>query len=63
MNAPLPPAAEIPAFLLRQEPPARYALWNSGHLLIVKGDQKVSLSRDDLAELRRYFDLFDKEAG
>jgi len=62
MNAPTPtpPQLEIPAFLERREPLARYALWNSGRLQIIKSETTIDLSQDDLRELRRYFDQFEK---
>lgn len=57
MNAPV----EIPAFLEKKEPDAIYSWWSTGRLLILKGDGQVSLSRDDLANLRRFFDQFALE--
>lgn len=62
MNAPevLKPR-EIPAFLLRTEPLAQFAYWSSGRLLIVKDEVTVSLSPDDLQELRRFVSQFDKD--
>ncbi|MCX8017058.1 MAG: hypothetical protein N2690_04030 [Rhodocyclaceae bacterium] len=58
MNAPI----EIPAFLEKREPDAVYSWWSTGRLLILKDGGQVSLSRDDLAALRRFFDQFaDKE--
>jgi len=49
---------DVPSFLQKREPPALYAWWNTGRLLIVKDEATVSLSCDDLAELRRFFDQF-----
>lgn len=64
MNAPTPAASlEIPAFLQRSEPLALFALWSSGRFVITKDDKSLSLSQDDLRELRRYFDLFEGEAS
>ncbi|MDD5176791.1 MAG: hypothetical protein PHQ05_10255 [Sterolibacterium sp.] len=57
------PALEIPAFLERREPLAQYGLWSNGRFLIVKDDVSISLSQDDLRELRRYFDQFDNGAS
>lgn len=59
MNAPLP--REIPTFLEKKEPDALYAWWSNGRLLIVKDEGTVSLSRDDLANLRRFFAQFATE--
>ena len=52
---------EIPAFLLRNEPQAQFAYWSSGRLQIVKDEVTVSLSPDDLQELRRFVTQFDKD--
>jgi hypothetical protein len=50
---------EPPAFL-RREKPALYGWFSSGRLVIVKDDTAISLDRDDLADLRRFFDQFDR---
>lgn len=62
MNAPeaLKPR-EIPAFLQRNEPLAQFAYWSSGRLLIVKDEQAISLSPDDLLEMRRFVSQFEKD--
>lgn len=56
-----PRDVEIPAFLEKREPPAIFSWWSTGRLLIVKDGGQVSLSRDDLAALRRFFDQFARE--
>ncbi len=62
MNAPTPPSAvAVPAFLERKEPLALFALWSTGRFVITKDEKSLSLSQDDLRELRRYFDLFAEE--
>lgn len=59
MNAPTRTLTlDTPAFLECKEPLAQYALWNDGRLQIVKDEDTISLSRDDLHALRRYFDQF-----
>ncbi len=64
MNAPNPPESLLmPAFLERKEPLALFALWSSGRFVITKDDKSLSLSQDDLRELRRYFDLFEGETA
>ena len=61
MNAPTKTLSLTPpSFLERKEQLAQYALWNNGRLQIVKDEDTISLSPDDLRELRRYFDQFGK---
>lgn len=50
----LPDAQPVPAFLRRMEPEAVYSYDSGGRLTIVKGDDAVCLSPDDLAALRRF---------
>lgn len=62
--APAPTAPlEIPLFLVRTEPLAQFALWSDGRLHVAKADKSLSLSPDDIRELRRYFGLFGREEG
>lgn len=61
MNSPIP--LELPAFLQQREDLAQYALFSDGRLLIRKNGADLSLSPDDLRELRRYFDKFGKDAA
>jgi len=66
MNAPpvsatMAQAVDTPAFLLKNEPDAEYALWSNGRFVIVKAGVSLSLSRDDLRGLCRYFDQFAEE--
>lgn len=44
----------IPEFLRRREPDALYSYDSAGRLTIVKGNDAVCLSPDDLASLRRF---------
>ncbi len=53
MNAP-ERIIEMPEFLRRREPDVLYSYDSAGRLTIVKGDDAVSLSPDDLAALRRF---------
>lgn len=55
MNAP----REAPDFLKRREPDAVFAWWSDGRLLIVKDDDQISLSGDDLLALRRFLAQFE----
>lgn len=47
-------AAYAPDFLRRREPDAIYSYDSAGRLTVVKGDDAVCLSPDDLASLRRF---------
>ena len=58
---PITPAPEIPAFLERTEALAQYALWSNGRLAIVKDEESISLSPDDLREMQRYFGQLKQE--
>ena len=62
MNAPMTAMPEIPSFLEKREPDAQFAWWSTGRLLIVKDGNTVSLSADDLANLRRFFNQFEVAA-
>lgn len=46
--------AGIPDFLRRREPDALYSYDSGGRLTIVKGEDAVCLSADDLAGLQRF---------
>lgn len=48
------PTVDAPEFLRRREPEALYSYDSVGRLTIVKGDDAVCLSPDDLADLRRF---------
>lgn len=48
------PPAEAPRFLLREEPRVLVCYDSAGRLTLVKGDDCVCLSPDDLRELRRF---------
>jgi hypothetical protein len=50
---------EIPEFLQKREPDAIFGWWSNGRLLIVKDEDSVSLSTDDLASLRRFLSQFE----
>lgn len=53
-------AQETPDFLRKKEPDAIYGWYSTGRLMILKDDRQISLSADDLANLRRFFDQFDQ---
>lgn len=57
MNAPAT-ATTIPGFLQKNEPDAIFGWYSTGRLMILKADRQISLSTDDLANLRRFFDQF-----
>lgn len=61
MNAPAKVQREIPACLTKGEPDAVYGWFSTRRLLITKGDTDISLSADDLARLKRFFEAFDME--
>jgi hypothetical protein len=46
---------EAPSFLKRKQP-ARFGWWSDGTLMIVKGDQEMTLDADDLRDLSRFVD-------
>lgn len=46
--------SETPRFLLREEPRVLVCYDSAGQLTIVKGDDCVCLSPDDIADLRRF---------
>lgn len=68
MNAPVL-TADIEAFrrdapeFLKRKQPARYGWWSDRTLMVVKGDETMTLDADDLAALRRFFDRFDTEGA
>lgn len=55
MNAPEP---IIPKFLQNTQPPAQFALWSDGHLLVRVGEQSLTLTPDDIRKLDRFMGTF-----
>lgn len=53
----------IPAFLRNTAPPAQYALWNDGHLLIRVGDTSITLTPDDIRKLDKFMGVFAGEGN
>jgi len=53
------PADNEPPAFLRRDQPAIYGWFSSGRLVILKEGDAISLSRDDLAELRRFISDFE----
>lgn len=59
MNGPLPPSVTVlPDFLIRQQPPARFALCDDGRMLVTVGDQQLTLMPEDLRRLERFVGTF-----
>ncbi len=52
----------VPPQFLRRQQPASYAWWSDRSLTIVKGEETMHLSIDDILGLKRFFDQFDLEA-
>lgn len=48
----------IPSFLRHASPPAQYAYWNDGHLLIRIGKQSLTLTPDDIRRLEEFMPKF-----
>lgn len=57
-----PQTQPIPAFLERREPAAIFSWWSTGRLQINKDGTQVSLSKDDLSEMRRFVEQFEGTA-
>lgn len=55
MNAPETKmlARPVPQFLMRQQP-ARFGWWSDRSLMIVKGDETMTLNADDMRALARF---------
>ena len=55
MNAPESKVLEcpVPQFLLRQQP-ARFGWWSDRSLMIVKGNETMTLDADDIRALARF---------
>ena len=53
----------IPAFLRAGAPPAQYAYWNDGHLLIRIGETTLTLTPDDIRRLEKFMGTFTGEAS
>lgn len=47
-----------PAFLLRAQPPAQFALCDDGRLLITVGEVTQTLMPEDIRRLDRFMNLF-----
>ncbi|MDP2808670.1 MAG: hypothetical protein Q8O34_00810 [Rhodocyclaceae bacterium] len=62
MNAPETRMLEsqAPRFMLRQQP-ARFGWWSDRTLMIVKGEETMTLDGDDLRGLIRFFGQVDAE--
>lgn len=56
-------AQETPDFLRKKEPDAIYGWYSTGRLVILKADRQISLSADDLANLRRFCGQFGEDDG
>lgn len=55
MNAPETKVLErqVPQFLLRQQP-ARFGWWSDRSLMIVKGEETMTLDADDIRAMARF---------
>lgn len=54
-------AVEVPQFLKRQQP-ARFGWWSDRTLMIVKGEETMTLDADDMRALARFVDGCNVEA-
>ena len=52
-----PPPAAIPAFLLRTQPPAQFAVSDDGRLFITVGDSTQTLLPDDICRLDGFLNM------